>query len=54
MGVAVAMARHAELAHAEGEATLADRDIVHERHQMHGRIGIIRAGSLSIGIAIET
>ena len=32
MGMAVAVARHAEEAHAEGEAALGDRDVVHQRH----------------------
>ena len=43
MGVAVAVARHAEEAHAEGQAALADRHVVHQRHQVDGRVRIVRA-----------
>ena len=34
VGVAVAVAGHAEEAHAEGQAALADRDVVHQRHEV--------------------
>lgn len=47
MGVGVAMARHAEIAHAEGKAALADRQIMHQRHEMHRRVWIVGTGFLA-------
>src|SRR5215813_10698940 len=49
MGMAVAVAGHAEIAHAEGKPALADGDIVHQRHEVHGRVRIIGAGLLVDG-----
>ena len=49
MGVGVAMARHAEIAHAEGKPALADRQVMHQRHEMHGRIGVVGPGGLVDG-----
>ena len=46
MGVAVAVAGHREVAHAEGQSALADRQIVQQRHQVDGGIGIVRPGHL--------
>ena len=46
MGVGVAVARHAEIAHAEGKAALADRQIMHQRHEMHRRVWIVGTGFL--------
>ncbi len=43
MGMAVAMARHTEEAHAERETAFAHWQVMHERHEMDGGIGIVRA-----------
>ena len=46
MGVAVAVAGHAEKAHAERQPARADRQVVHQRHQVHGGIGVVGPGRL--------
>ena len=46
MGMGIAVARHAEIAHAEGETALADRQIMHQRHEMHCRVGVVGTGFL--------
>ena len=46
VGVAVAVAGHAEEAHPERQPALADREVVHERHEVHGGIGVVGPGHL--------
>src|SRR5579871_143194 len=46
MGMGIAVAGHAEVAHAEGKAALADRYVVHQRHEMHGRVRVVGSGLL--------
>ena len=46
VGVAIAVAGHAEETHPERQPACADREVVHQRHEVHGGVGVVGPGHL--------